>query len=107
MPASQPSETVPRTVQVRVAWAVALVTVALVALGVALLPAQEWRLVVWAAVVATVAVVVSSALTPGPVEYYPQFQNPLGLAGLARRSTSSSRSGSWCSPRACSRPRGR
>jgi hypothetical protein len=181
MPASQPSETVTRTVQVRVAWAVALVTVALVALGVALLPSQEWRLslefvsravgnslfilacsvvgllivsrrpgnvigwiyalvafalavgevaggyasrslpgaawvallpdlmwlvatplgvalllllfptgrlpgrrwraVVWATVVATVAVVVSSALTPGPVEYYSQFQNPLGLAG--------------------------
>jgi hypothetical protein len=33
MPASQPSETVTRTVQVRVAWAVALVTVALVALS--------------------------------------------------------------------------
>jgi MFS family permease len=181
MPASQPSETVTRTVQVRVAWAVALVTVALVALGVALLPSQEWRLslefvsravgnslfilacsvvgllivsrrpgnvigwiyalvafalavgevaggyasrslpgaawvallpdlmwlvatplgvalllllfptgrlpgrrwrpVVWATVVATVAVVVSSALTPGPVEFFPQFQNPLGLAG--------------------------
>jgi hypothetical protein len=181
MPASQPSETVTRTVQIRVAWAVALVTVALVALGVALLPSQEWRLsvefvsravgnslfilacsvvgllivsrrpgnvigwiyalvafalavgevaggyasrslpgaawvallpdllwlvatplgvalllllfptgrlpgrrwrpVVWATVVATVAVVVGSALTPGPVEYYPQFQNPLGLAG--------------------------
>jgi hypothetical protein len=44
MPASQPSETVTRTVQVRVAWAVALVTVALVALGVALLPSREWRL---------------------------------------------------------------
>jgi hypothetical protein len=182
MPASQLSETVTRTVQVRVASAVALVTVALVVLGVALLPSQEWRLtmefisravgnslfilacsvvgllivsrrpgnvigwiyalvafalaagevaggyasrslpgaawvallpdlmwlvatplgvallllllfptgrlpgqrwrpVVWATVVATVAVVVGSALTPGPVEYYPQFQNPLGLAG--------------------------
>jgi hypothetical protein len=181
MPASQPSETVTRTVQVRVAWAVALVTVALGALGVALLPSQEWRLslefvsravgnslfivacsvvgllivsrrpgnvigwiyalvafalavgevaggyarrslpgaawvallpdlmwlvatplgvalllllfptgrlpgrrwrpVVWATVVATVAVVVGSALTPGPVEFFPQFQNPLGLAG--------------------------
>jgi hypothetical protein len=180
MPASQPSETVTRTVQVRVAWAVALVTVALVVLGVALLPSQEWRLtlefvsravgnslfilacsvvgllivshrpgnvigwiyalvafalaagevaggyasrslpgapwvallpdlmwlvatplgvalllllfptgrlpgrrwrpVVWATVVATAAVVVGTALTPGPVEYYPQFQNPLGLA---------------------------
>jgi hypothetical protein len=44
MPASQPSEAVTGTVQVRVAWAVALVTVALVALGVALLPSQEWRL---------------------------------------------------------------
>jgi hypothetical protein len=45
------------------------------------LPGQRWRPVVWATVVATVAVVVGSALTPGPVEYYPQFQNPLGLAG--------------------------
>jgi hypothetical protein len=181
MPASQPGETVTRTVQVGAAWAVMLVTVALVLLGVALLPSQEWGLtmefvsravgnslfilacsvvgllivsrrpgnvigwiyalvafalavgevaggyasrslpgaawvallpdlmwlvatplgvalllllfptgrlpgrrwrpVVWATVVATVAVVVSSALTPGPVEYYPQFQNPLGLAG--------------------------
>jgi hypothetical protein len=180
MPASQPSETVTGTVQVRVAWAVALVTVALVVLGVALLPPQEWRLtlefvsravgnglfplacsavgllivsrrpgnvigwiyalvalalaageaaggyarrslpgaawaallpdlmwlvatplgvamllllfptgrlpgprwrpVAWATVVATVAVVVGSALTPGPVEFFPQFQNPLGLA---------------------------
>jgi hypothetical protein len=44
MPASRPSETVTRTVQVRVAWAVALITVALVVLGVALLPSQEWRL---------------------------------------------------------------
>jgi hypothetical protein len=44
MPASQPSEPVTRTVRVRVAWAVALVTVALVVLGVALLPSQEWRL---------------------------------------------------------------
>jgi hypothetical protein len=35
---------VTRTVQVRVAWAVALITVALVVLGVALLPSQEWRL---------------------------------------------------------------
>jgi hypothetical protein len=181
MPASQFNETVTRTVQVRVAWAVALVTVALVALGVALLPSQEWGLslefvsravgnslfilacsvvgllivsrrpgnaigwiyalvafalavgeaaggyasrslpgaawvallpdlmwlvatplgvalllllfptgrlsgrrwrpVVWAIVVATAAAVVGTALTPGPVEFYPQFQNPLGLAG--------------------------
>jgi hypothetical protein len=181
MPASQLSETVNRTVQVRVAWAVALITVALVALGVALLPSQEWRLtmefvsralgntlfivacsvvgllivsrrpgnvigwiyalvafalaagevagsyasrslpgaawaallpdlmwlvatplgvalllllfptgrlpgrrwrpVVWATVVATAAAVVGTALTPGPVELFPQFQNPLGLAG--------------------------
>jgi hypothetical protein len=180
MPASQPSETVTRTVQVRVAWAVALVTAALVVLGVALLPSQEWRLtmefvsralgntlfilacavvgllivsrrpgnvvgwiyavvalalaagevaggyasrslpgapwaallpdllwlvatplgvallllvfptgrlpgrhwrpVVWATVAATAAAVVGTALTPGPVELFPQFQNPLGLA---------------------------
>jgi hypothetical protein len=180
MPASQPSETVTRTVQVRVAWAVALATVALVVLGVALLPSQQWRLtmefvsravgnslfilacavvgllivsrrpgnligwiyalvalalaagevaggyasrslpgaawaallpdllwlvatplgvalllllfptgrlpgrgwrpVVWATVAATAAAVVGTALTPGPVEFFPQFQNPLGLA---------------------------
>jgi hypothetical protein len=180
MPASQPGARVTRTVQVRVAWAVALVTVALVVLGVALLPSQEWRLtmefvsravgnslfilacsmvgllivsrrpgnvigwiyasvavalaagevaggyarrslpgaawaallpdllwlvatplgvalllllfptgrlpgrgwrpVVWAIVVATAAAVVGTALTPGPVELFPQFQNPLGLA---------------------------
>jgi hypothetical protein len=180
MPASQPSDTVTRTVQVRVAWAVALVTVALVAVGVALLPSQEWRLsmefvsralgntlfivacsvvgllivsrrpgnvigwiyalvalalaagevagsyasrslpgaawaallpdllwlvatplgvalllwlfptgrlpgqrwrpVLWATIVATMAAVVGTALTPGPVELFPQFQNPLGLA---------------------------
>jgi hypothetical protein len=181
MPASQPRETVTRTVQVRVAWAVALVTVALVVLSVALRPSQEWRLtmefvsravgnslfilacsvvgllivsrrpgnvvgwifalvalalaagevaggyatrslpgaawvallpdllwlvatplgvallllvfptgrlpgrrwrpVVWATVAATAAAVVGTALTPGPVELFPQFQNPLGLAG--------------------------
>jgi hypothetical protein len=180
MPASPPSETVTRTVQVRVAWAVALATAALVVLGVALLPSQEWRLtmefvsravgnslfilacsmvgllivsrrpgnvvgwiytmvalalaagevaggyasrslpgapwaallpdllwlvatplgvalllllfptgrlpgrrwrpVVWATVAATAATVVGTALTPGPVEFFPQFQNPLGLA---------------------------
>jgi hypothetical protein len=180
MPASQPSERVTRTVQVRAAGAVALVTVALVVLGVALLPSQEWRLtmefvsravgnslfilacsvvgllivshrpgnvigwiyalvavalaagevaggyasrslpgaawaallpdllwlvatplgvalllllfptgrlpgrrwrpVVWATVAATAAAVVGTALTPGPVVLFPQFQNPLGLA---------------------------
>jgi hypothetical protein len=44
------------------------------------LPGRRWRPVVWATVVATAAVVVGTAVTPGPVEYYPQFQNPLGLA---------------------------
>jgi hypothetical protein len=44
------------------------------------LPGPRWRPVAWATVVATVAVVVGSALTPGPVEFFPQFRNPLGLA---------------------------
>jgi hypothetical protein len=44
------------------------------------LPGRRWRPVVWATVVATAAAVVGTALTPGPVEFYPQFQNPLGLA---------------------------
>jgi hypothetical protein len=44
------------------------------------LPGRRWRPVVWATVVATAAAVVGTALTPGPVEFFPQFQNPLGLA---------------------------
>jgi hypothetical protein len=43
------------------------------------LPSPRWRPVVWASVVATVVVVVATALTPGPVEYLPGVQNPLGL----------------------------
>jgi MFS family permease len=45
------------------------------------LPSRRWRPVVWAMVAATAAVVVATALTPGPVEYFPGLQNPLGLAG--------------------------
>jgi hypothetical protein len=45
------------------------------------LPSRRWRPVVWATVAATAAVVVATALTPGPVEYFPGLQNPLGLAG--------------------------
>jgi hypothetical protein len=44
------------------------------------LPGRRWRPVVWAIVVATAAAVLGTALTPGPVELFPQFQNPLGLA---------------------------
>jgi hypothetical protein len=47
------------------------------------LPSRRWRLVVWATVGATVVTVVATALTPGPVEYFPGHQNPLGLAGAA------------------------
>jgi MFS family permease len=45
------------------------------------LPSSRWRPVVWATIAATVVVVVGTALTPGPVEYYPGLQNPLGVAG--------------------------
>jgi hypothetical protein len=44
------------------------------------LPSRPWRPVVWATVAATAVVVVAMALTPGPVEYFPDLQNPLGLA---------------------------
>jgi hypothetical protein len=42
-------------------------------------PSPRWRPVVWAAVVATVLVVVASALKPGPMTYPPRVDNPLGL----------------------------
>jgi H+/Cl- antiporter ClcA len=42
-------------------------------------PSPRWRPVVWAVVVATVLAVVASALTPGPMEYLPDVENPLGL----------------------------
>ena len=45
------------------------------------LPSQRWRPVAWVTVGAAVVVVVASALTPGPVEDFPDLQNPLGLAG--------------------------
>jgi hypothetical protein len=45
------------------------------------LPSSRWRPVVWAAIGATVVAVVGTALTPGPVEYHPGLQNPLGVAG--------------------------
>jgi hypothetical protein len=45
------------------------------------LPSRRWRPVVWATVAATAVVVVATALTPGPVGYFPDLQNPLGLAG--------------------------
>jgi hypothetical protein len=38
------------------------------------LPWRRWRR--WATVAATAAVVVATALTPGPVEYFPDLQNP-------------------------------
>jgi hypothetical protein len=42
-------------------------------------PSPRWRPVVWVVVVATVLAVVASALTPGPMEYLPDVENPLGL----------------------------
>jgi hypothetical protein len=42
-------------------------------------PSPRWRPVVWAAVVATMLAVVASGLTPGPTEYLPGVDNPLGL----------------------------
>jgi hypothetical protein len=48
------------------------------------LPSPRWRPVVWAAAVATVVVVVASALIPGPMEYLPGVRNPLGLEGARR-----------------------
>jgi amino acid transporter len=48
------------------------------------LPSPRWRPVVWAATVATVAVVVASALLPGPLEYLPGARNPLGMERAGR-----------------------
>jgi hypothetical protein len=48
------------------------------------LPSPRWRPVLWAAVVATVVVVVASALIPGPMEYLPGVRNPLGLERAGR-----------------------
>jgi hypothetical protein len=45
------------------------------------LPSSRWRPVLWATIGATVVAVVGTVLTPGPVEYYPGLQNPLGVAG--------------------------
>jgi hypothetical protein len=42
-------------------------------------PSSRWRPVVWAVVVATMLAVVASALTPGPTDYLPGVDNPLGL----------------------------
>src|SRR4029453_3897783 len=42
-------------------------------------PSPRWRPVVWAVVVATMLAVVASALTPGPTDYLPEVDNPLGL----------------------------
>jgi hypothetical protein len=42
-------------------------------------PSPRWRPVVWAAVAATVVAVVTTALTPGSMEYLPDVENPLGL----------------------------
>jgi hypothetical protein len=59
------------------------------------LPSRRWRPVVWATVAATAVVVVATALTPGPVEYFPDLQNPLGLAGAGPALDLSFRLDSW------------
>ena len=45
------------------------------------LPSSRWRPVVWVTIGATVVTVVGTALTPGPVEDYPDLRNPLGITG--------------------------
>jgi hypothetical protein len=42
-------------------------------------PSPRWRPVAWAVVMATVLAVVASALKPGPTDYLPRIDNPLGL----------------------------
>jgi hypothetical protein len=42
-------------------------------------PSPRWRPVVWAVVVATVLAVVASVVKPGPTDYLPRVDNPLGL----------------------------
>jgi hypothetical protein len=59
------------------------------------LPSPRWRPVVWAAVVATVVVVLASALLPGPMEYLPGARNPSDWNVPVQRWTSWPRSRSW------------
>jgi len=47
-------------------------------------PSPRWRPVVWAVVVATMLALVASALTPGPTDYLPEVDNPLGLERARR-----------------------
>ena len=47
-------------------------------------PSPRWRPVLWAAVVATVLAVVAWALAPGPTEYLPGVDNPLGVEQAGR-----------------------
>ena len=70
-----------------------LAWIAAIPLGAALLlllyptgrpPSPRWRPVVRAVVVATVVAVVATALTPGPMEYLPRVENPLGLKRAGR-----------------------
>jgi hypothetical protein len=47
-------------------------------------PSPRWRPVLWAAVVATLLAVVAWALAPGPMEYLPGVDNPLGVEQAGR-----------------------
>jgi hypothetical protein len=49
-------------------------------------PSPRWRPVVWAVVVATVLAVVASVVKPGPTDYLPRVDNPLGLEPGSRQS---------------------
>ena len=71
------------------------------------LPSPRWRPGVWATVAATIVAVVATALTPGPLEYFPGHQNPLGLADARPVLEVVLQVGSGCWSRASSRLRGR
>ncbi len=47
------------------------------------LPSPRWRLVVWIAVPAIVASVISFALTPGPIDGFASVKNPFGVEAAA------------------------
>jgi hypothetical protein len=46
------------------------------------LPSRRWRVVGWLSVVAMATLAFGSAFTPGPLSYYPEINNPLGLVPL-------------------------
>ncbi|CAN5863270.1 hypothetical protein BH24ACT15_BH24ACT15_28840 [soil metagenome] len=42
-------------------------------------PSRRWRWLVWAALIHTVVMVAALMFTPGPIESFPQIDNPVGL----------------------------